>query len=66
MISSHLNRIAQTEAIVAQVEREVAKRAQRERDKSPLVLLAPANTSIDSLTRRTATRVVASLFPAGL
>jgi len=66
LIPSHLNRIAQTEAIVAQVEREIAQRAQRERDQSQLVVLAPVNASTAALPRRTATRVVASLFPAGI
>jgi hypothetical protein len=61
-----LNRLAQTQAIVAQVEREVAQRAHRERAGVDLTLLSPANASQPSLATRAAHRVAASLFPAGL
>jgi hypothetical protein len=64
--ASHLNRLAQTQAIVAQVEREVAQRAQRERADADLTLLSPVNASQPSLASRAAHRVVFSLFPAGL
>jgi hypothetical protein len=60
-----LNRLAQTQAIVAQVEREVAQRAQRDRTGADLTLLSPVNAS-QSLASRAAHRVVYSLFPAGL
>jgi hypothetical protein len=65
-VSQHLNRLAQTQAIVAQVEREVAERAHRERSGSELTLLAPVSASQPSLASRAANRVVLSLFPAGL
>jgi tetraacyldisaccharide-1-P 4'-kinase len=64
--SQPLNRLAQTQAIVAQVEREVAQRAQRERPATNLTLLSPVNTSQASLAVRAAHRVVFSLFPAGI
>lgn len=64
--SQNPNRLAQTQAIVAQVEREVAQRAQRERDGAELKLLSPVNSSQPSLATRAAHRVVLSLFPAGL
>lgn len=64
--SHPLNRLAQTQAIVAQVEREVAQRALRERDGASLTLLSPINPSQPSLATRAAHRVVLSLFPAGL
>jgi hypothetical protein len=65
-VSEHLNRLAQTQAIVAQVEREVAQRAQRERPSTDLTLLNPIAGSKPSLATRAAHRVVLSLFPAGL
>jgi hypothetical protein len=66
-MSNDLNRLAQTQAIVAQVEREIAERAKRERDNAQLVVLAPLKrSSSNSITRRAAHRVVMSLFPAGL
>jgi hypothetical protein len=65
-MSQHLNRLAQTQAIVAQVEREVAQRAQRERPGTDLTLLSPITRSQPSLATRAAHRVVFSLFPAGL
>jgi hypothetical protein len=65
-VSQHLNRLAQTQAIVAQVEREVAQRAQRQRSGADLTLLAPIAPSQPSLATRAAQRVVFSLFPAGL
>jgi hypothetical protein len=64
--SPPLNRLAQTQAIVAQVEREVAQRAQRQRTGSDLTLLTPVNASQRSLATRAAHRAVFSLFPAGL
>ena len=65
-VSENLNRLAQTQAIVAQVEREVAQRAQRERPSTDLTLLNPIAGSKPSLASRAAHRVVFSLFPAGL
>jgi len=65
-VSNHLNRLAQTKAIVAQVEREIAQRAQRERSNTELTLLTPVTPSRPSLATRAAHRVVLSLFPAGL
>jgi hypothetical protein len=65
-MSQHHNRLAQTQAIVAQVEREVAQRAHRERAGSELTLLTPVTASQPSLASRAAHRVVLSLFPAGL
>ncbi len=65
-LSPHMNRLAQTQAIVAQVEREVAQRALRDREGSSLTLLSPINPSQPSLATRAAHRVVLSLFPAGL
>jgi len=65
-VSQHLNRLAQTQAIVAQVEREVALRAQRDRAGSDLTLLTPVKSAQPSLATRAAHRVVLSLFPAGL
>jgi hypothetical protein len=64
-MSRHLNRLAQTEAIVAQVEREVAERARRERETADLVLLSPVSTE-PSLPTRAARRVALSLFPQGI
>lgn len=61
-----MNRLAQTQAIVAQVEREVAQRALRTRSDADLTLLSPVNASQPSLATRAAHRVVLSLFPAGL
>lgn len=60
------SRLAQTQAIVAQVEREVAQRALREREGASLMLLSPINSSQPSLATRAAHRVVLSLFPSGL
>ena len=65
-LSQQLNRLAQTQAIVAQVEQEVAQRATRERSGSDLTLLSPVNAATPSLASRAAHRVVLSLFPAGL
>jgi len=65
-VSQQLNRLAQTQAIVAQVEREVAQRALRERADSELTLLTPVKSSQPSLATRAAYRVVFSLFPSGL
>jgi predicted oxidoreductase len=64
--SQHMNRLAQTQAIVAQVEREVAQRAHRDRSGADLTLLSPVTPSQTSLAVRAAHRVVFSLFPAGL
>lgn len=64
--SLHLNRLAQTQAIVAQVEREMEERTRRERKRRELMLLAPVQASRRSLAGRAAYRVIASLFPAGL
>jgi hypothetical protein len=64
--SQHLSRLAQTQAIVAQVEREVAQRAHRDRTGADLTLLSPVTPSPTSLAARAAHRVVFSLFPAGL
>jgi hypothetical protein len=65
-VSQHLNRLAQTQAIVAQVVREIAQRATRERAGADLQLLSPVTLSVPSLASRAAHRVVLSLFPAGL
>lgn len=65
-VSEPMNRLAQTQAIVAQVEREVAQRAQRERPATELTMLSPVTGSQPSLATRAAHRVVLSLFPAGL
>jgi hypothetical protein len=74
-VTQHLNRMAQTQAIVAQVEREVAQSAAQSAAQSrrgteaptaaDLTLLSPVNTG-PSLPTRAARRVVFSLFPAGL
>jgi hypothetical protein len=61
-----LNRLAQTQAIVAQVEREIAERAMRDRNPTELVVLAPVKKSRISASGSTAHRIVMSLFPAGL
>ncbi|HEV2578030.1 MAG TPA: hypothetical protein VGU25_12540 [Acidobacteriaceae bacterium] len=61
-----LNRLAQTHAIVAQVEREIAERAMRDRSRTDLVLLEPVKKSGTSASGRAAHRIVMSLFPAGL
>ncbi len=65
-MSEELNRLTQTQAIVAQVEREIAERAMRDRNRSDLVLLAPVKKSGTSATGRAAHRIVMSLFPAGV
>jgi hypothetical protein len=65
-VSHHLDRLAQTKAIVAQVEREIAQRATRERNGADLQLLDPVAQPGSSLAARAAHRVVLSLFPAGL
>jgi hypothetical protein len=65
-MSTNPNRLAQTQAIVAQVEREIAQRATREQKASEMELLSPVKHSDRSLTERAAHRVVLSLFPAGL
>ncbi|HEY4010547.1 MAG TPA: hypothetical protein VGM11_10385 [Acidobacteriaceae bacterium] len=64
-VSLHLNRLAQTQAIVAQVEREVAQRALRERDQPDLVLLNPV-TAGPSLPSRAVRRCADALFPKDL
>jgi hypothetical protein len=64
--SQDLNRLAQTQAIVAQVEREIAQRAERQRTGPDLTLLTPITPSQPSLASRATRRVVLSLFPAGL
>jgi hypothetical protein len=65
-MSQHLNRLAQTQAIVAQVEREIAEKAKRQRSGAELILLQPLKPSKRSLAARTADRLVLSLFPAGI
>jgi hypothetical protein len=65
-MSRELNRLEQTQAIVAQVEREVAEHAMRQRDRTELVLLAPVKRTEPSAGGRAAHRIVMSLFPAGL
>jgi hypothetical protein len=65
-VSQHLNRLAQTQAIVEQVEREIAQRAERQRSGADLMLLSPITSSQPSLASRATRRVVFSLFPAGL
>lgn len=65
-MSNQLNRLAQTQAIVAQVEREIADRAMRDRSRPELVLLAPVRKSRITAGGRAAHRIVMSLFPAGL
>lgn len=65
-MTHQLNRLAQTQAIVAQVEREVAERAMRDRNRTELVVLEPVKKSAASVSGRTAHRLVMSLFPAGL
>lgn len=64
---SGLDRFAQTRAIVAQVEREIAQRAQRSASRrgTDLMLLSPVHAG-PSLPVRAARRVVLSLFSAGL
>jgi hypothetical protein len=65
-MSHQLNRLAQTQAIVAQVEREIANRAKRDRNPAELVLLAPVKKSRIAASGRAAHRMVMSLFPAGV
>jgi hypothetical protein len=62
-VSRQLNSLAQTQAIVAQVEREIEQRTARARLGGELHLLTgPAHGS--SFAARTTRRVVQSLFPA--
>jgi gamma-glutamylcysteine synthetase len=63
-VSHQLNSVAQTQAIVAQVEREIEQRTTRARMGGDLHLLTPQHPP--SLATRTTRRVVQSLFPAGL
>jgi hypothetical protein len=56
-----LNRLAQTQAIVAQVEREVAMRAARAPQGRPLILLSPLGARIAIASSG---RVGLPLFPA--
>ena len=65
-MSTELNRLAQTQAIVAQVEREIAERAMRDRNRTELVVLEPVKRSGTSVAGSAAHRIVMSLFPAGL
>lgn len=65
-MSQHLNRLAQTQAIVAQVEREIAEKAKRQQNGAELVLLEPLKQSKRSLAARAADRLAVSLFPAGI
>jgi hypothetical protein len=65
-VSQHLNRLEQTQAIVAQVEREIAQRTERQRTGPDLTLLNPIDPSQPSFASRATRRVVLSLFPAGL
>jgi hypothetical protein len=65
-VAQHLNRLAQTQAIVAQVEHEIAQRAHHQRTGADLTLLSPIIPSQPSLASRATRRVVLSLFPAGL
>jgi len=66
-VASAVDRLAQTRAIVQQVEREIAHRAVQPRtvENADLMLLSPVSTA-PSLPTRAAKRVVLSLFPAGL
>ena len=66
-VASAVDRLAQTRAIVQQVEREIAHRAVQPRmvENADLMLLSPVSTP-PSLPTRAAKRVVLSLFPAGL
>lgn len=65
-MSIELNRLAQTQAIVAQVEREIAERAMRDRNPTELVILEPVKKSGTFASGGAAHRIVMSLFPAGL
>jgi hypothetical protein len=57
--------MAQTQAIVAQVEREIEQRTAKARMAGQLQLMTPSAPG-SSLAVRTTRRVVHSLFPAGL
>ncbi|HTV09896.1 MAG TPA: hypothetical protein VMD97_12710 [Candidatus Aquilonibacter sp.] len=64
-VSQQLNSLAQTQAIVAQVEREIEQRTARARVGGQLHLLtAPSHGR--SFAAHTTRRFVHSLFPAGL
>lgn len=65
-MSPPLNRLAQTQAIVAQVEREIADRAMRQRNGTELVILEPVQKSHKSVAASPAHRSIMSLFPAGV
>jgi hypothetical protein len=65
-VSPQVNSLAQTQAIVAQVEREIEQRTTRARMDGDPHLLTPLQTDGPSLPGRAARRVVQSLFPAGL
>jgi hypothetical protein len=58
--------MAQTQAIVAQVEREIEQRTAKARMVGHLQLMTPSAAQGSSLAMRTTRRVVHSLFPAGL
>ena len=64
-VSQQLNSLAQTQAIVAQVEREIEQRTARARMGGDLHLLTLEQRSA-SLASRTTRRVVQAFFPAGL
>ncbi len=62
-VTRHVDRLAQTQAIVDQVEREVAQRAGDAKG-DELRLLSPVDLTA-SLPLRAARRLVPSLFPVG-
>jgi hypothetical protein len=63
-VSRQLNSLAQTQAIVANVEREIEQRTMRARMGGDLHLLTLQQRS-SSLASRATRRVVQSFFPAG-
>ena len=65
-VSHQVNSLAQTQAIVAQVEREIEQRTARARIGGQVHVLTPLEPHNLSLTARATRRVVQSLFPAGL
>lgn len=65
-VSRHLNRLAQTQAIVAQVEREIAEKARRERLGANLALVSTDDKPERFLAGRAAYHVITSLLQAGL
>jgi hypothetical protein len=65
-VSQQLNSLAQTQAIVAQVEREIEQKTAKARMGGQLQVLTPSPAHDSSFALRTTRRVVHSLFPSGL